>query len=213
MSQKEFENERWSGGSQNMQFRHSATLEMIKDGKVLDLGCGDGYLLSKLKKKGIEGYGIDFSDKAVEKCRKKNLNVVLGDLREGVDKFQIDKFEYVTILDNLEHLFFPEKVLKDASKVSQNVIISVPNFNSLPARLQVLKGYVPENNRPNKGHVYWFNYVNLMKMFENCNLEIVELKMNTFWENKIMIGKFLKMLTKYFPGLFALSFVVLLKEK
>jgi SAM-dependent methyltransferase len=39
-------------------------------GRVLDAGCGNGKTSAALAEKGFEVYGIDFSEKAVEYCRK-----------------------------------------------------------------------------------------------------------------------------------------------
>ena len=54
------------------------------------------------------------------------------------------------LLDVLEHHFEPSKLLAEAIRVSRKyIVLSVPNFNSLKARLQVLFGKVPLNNKPN----------------------------------------------------------------
>lgn len=52
-----FENNRWAEGPQARVFRHDACLELIKEGTVLDLGCGDGLLLSLLSKKAFKVKG------------------------------------------------------------------------------------------------------------------------------------------------------------
>jgi hypothetical protein len=88
------------------------------------------------------------------------------------------------------------------------VVISVPNFSSLPARIQVLFGKVPENNRPNKGHVYWFNWTGLGQLTSVAGLRISKLKTNVPREKAFLIGPFLKALALLSPNLFALSFVV-----
>jgi len=55
------------------------------------------------------------------------------------------------MLDILEHLYYPKALLLEASRVADKVIFSVPNFSSLPARMQTLFGLVPENNTAKKG--------------------------------------------------------------
>ncbi len=210
MSVKNFENKRWGESDQAFVFRHAKALEMIEKGqKVLDIGCGDGLLLSALAKKGVTGFGVDVSEEGARKCREKGLDVSVVDISADNLPFKDGSFDAVIMLDVLEHVYAPEELLKEAVRVSKKyVIISVPNFNSLPARLQMLLGKVPENNRPNKGHVYWFNYQNLMNMLKQNNLEVSIFATNTFFENKLFLGSVMKFLVQRFPALFALSFVI-----
>jgi len=199
MSVQELENKRWENNNQRVVFRHKEALKMVGRGNVLDIGCGDGLFLSMLKNNEVEG--VDVSNEGLKKCVEKGLKVSLCDFSKDKLPFSDDKFDNVIILDVLEHLYFPGPLLEEAKRVSKkNIIISVPNFNSLPARLQILFGKVPENNVANKGHIYWFNLNILKKMLEDNGLKIVDLRMNTFWR--------LNFFTKIFPSLFALSFVL-----
>lgn len=208
MSLIEFENKRWRESSQKIVFRHRVALEFISGGRILDLGCGDGLFMTMLKKKGVDCVGVDISPEAVNSCIEKGLDARLCNIESDSLPFVADEFDAVVLLDNLEHLFYPDALIEKAKRVGRQIIISVPNFNSLPARIQVLLGRVPENNRPNKGHVYWFNYNVLKNILKDSNLEIVEMRVNTFWENKIIIGVIMKKLAKLFPGLCALSFLI-----
>jgi len=208
MSVKKFENVRWENMVQKSFFRHSAILKLIKEKKVLDIGCGDGLFLTALKEKGVEAVGVDISDVAVKKCREKGLNVVLLDANDSSMPFSDKSFELVVLSDVLEHLYNPDDILIEAKRLSKKVLISVPNFNSLPARLQMLLGRIPENNKPSKGHIYWFNYSVLKDVLAKHGFEIKIIETNTFWENFWGVGVVMKKLKKYFPSLFALSFVV-----
>ena len=71
---------------------------------------------------------------------------------------------------------------------------------------------MPENNKPKKGHVYWFNYFILKKMLKDNNLKVVELKYNTQGSNIPGIKQLFMLLGKLLPNLFALSFVVLAEK-
>lgn len=213
-SVKEFENKRWREGDQTFVFRHAETIKMVEKGqKVLDIACGDGLLLRALAQKGALVSGVDISEEGVRKCKEKGLDVSVVDIATESLPFPDQTFDTVIMLDVLEHLYVPQELLGEATRVSKKyIIISVPNFNSLPARLQVLRGKVPENNRPNKGHVFWFTYDNLTKMCKQNNLNIAEFRTNTFFENRFLFGDITRFLADMFPALFALSFVVKLKK-
>lgn len=71
------------------------------DGKTIDIGCGDGLLVSKLK----DGFGIDPDPHAIELAREKGLKVA----RKSV--FDLNgKWEYMTCLNVIEHLDKPEVI-------------------------------------------------------------------------------------------------------
>lgn len=212
MGVKQFEDNRWLRDDQKICFRHRAALDMIDSGTILDLGSGDGLFLSLLKEKGISGEGLDISEEGVVKTRAKGLKASTFDF-SGKVPFEDNTFDVVVMLDLLEHLYVPEKLLKEAVRISKKMlIVSVPNFSSLPARIQTLLGSVPENNHPNKGHIFWFNYFILKKMTGDLNLTMVEMQTNTFWQDYFLVGVLLKFLARMWPSLFALSFVVQLKK-
>lgn len=63
----------WENKNQKMVRRHKIALTLIEKGKVLDFGCGDGLFLKLLKARGIEGFGLDNSEVAIDKCLKKKF--------------------------------------------------------------------------------------------------------------------------------------------
>ncbi|MDD5071717.1 MAG: class I SAM-dependent methyltransferase [Patescibacteria group bacterium] len=213
MDFKNFSNEYWRSRNQPLVYRHRTALDLIKDGKVLDLGCGDGLFIELLRGREIGAKGVDFSRTAIEKCKKKGLEAYFINSDQESLPIADNSFDYVTILDVLEHLPCPEKLLFEAKRISKKyLIISVPNFSSLPARIQMIRGRVPENNKKNKGHTFWFNYSVLEGLLKDNNLSIVELRVNTFWKNKPIMGELFERLALWRPSLFALSFVIKVKK-
>lgn len=210
----ELENQYWKKHKQTFEFRHGAALNLIKSGPVLDIGCGDGLLLKTLKGREINGKGLDISKTAVEKCRKNNLEAVQFDISTGQLPFQNNEFKTVIALDVLEHLYEPEKLLKEIHKISgKYAVLSVPNFSSLPARIQTLMGKIPENNIPKKKHVYWMNLKTISSLLDKVGFKIEEIQMNTFWSKKPLLAIFAKFGLKLFPQAFALSFVIKAKKQ
>ncbi len=211
MNTKSFEERRWSSYNQNIQFRHRAALSLLAESNsVLDVGTGSGLLIELLTHRNSKGRfeGVDISEEAVKKCSEENLSVQLILTAEKLP-YDSEEFEYVVLLDILEHTYEPLPILIEASRVaSKGVIVGVPNFSSLPARLQVIFGKVPENNRPNKGHVYWFNYYILKRLIANAALKTDGMEMNT----NSVFSFFKETLLSLMPNLFALSFVAKVKK-
>ena len=207
MSVQQFEDARWRGSDQKTEFRHKEAVKFIENGTVLDVGCGDGLLLTLLKQKGIIAEGVDISPEGVAKCVAAGFVAKVHSV-DGPLPYQDRSFDTVVLLDVLEHVYDPAVVLREVARVARmQVIVSVPNFSSLPARLQTLHGEVPENNRPHKGHVYWFNDAVLRGVVHDAGLAIETLRMNTFSPFST-----LGISPALWPNGLALSFVARLKR-
>ena len=210
-SVEQFQNSQWQKLGR-LNFSKNTILNLIDKGLTLDIGCGDGILLEHLNKKGIKGYGIDISSKAIEICSSRGIKCERADIAEKLP-FADASFDNVIMSDVLEHLFQPLNVLNEAHRVCKDhLYISVPNFASFPARIQVLLGKVPENNTPRDGHVYWMTHKVIVDLLKQSSFKVETIIVNTFWENIPIIGFVMKLLKQSFPSLFALSFIVKAKR-
>ncbi len=135
--------------------------ELIKpNARVLDLGCGNGDLLSLLKKeKNIHGAGIEISEQAIHQCIKKGLTVVHGDIDTELLDYSNKRFDYVILHESLQQVLYPEKVILESLRVGKKVIVGIPNFCHFNGRIQVFfKGNVPVTKElPDQ----WYNTPNL----------------------------------------------------
>ncbi len=174
---------------ENIRTDHKYILEMIKPGSnVLDLGCGDGELLSLLiKHKNCRATGIEIDEKAIYKCVERGVTVSHGDIDSGLSDYSDKRFDYVILNESLQEILNPEQVIAEALRVGRKVIVGIPNFCSLFARLQILfLGRVPVT----KGLPYkWYNTPNIrflsLKDFRDfCN------ERNILVEQEISISQF-----------------------
>ena len=117
--------------------------------KVLDLGCGEGDLLSHLKRdKNISGTGIESSEEKVAKCIEKGVQVLQGDITEEITDYPDHAFDYVILSQTLQQVFEPHKLLKELLRVGKHIIVSFPNFSHWAIRFQILfSGYAPKNRQ------------------------------------------------------------------
>ena len=115
-----------------------------KGSRVLDLGCGDGSLLSYLQREhGCTGYGVEIDDANVHACVKRGVNVVQLNLDEGLAMFEDDSFDVVLQINTLQHLRNAEVMLRETARVGKNAIVAFPNFAHWPKRRSVLRGRMP----------------------------------------------------------------------
>jgi methionine biosynthesis protein MetW len=128
--------------------------------KILDLGCGEGELLSFLKReKRVKGTGIESSEAKVTKCIEKGVQVLQGDITEEVHDYPDNTFDYVILSQTLQQVLEPDTLIKELLRVGKKIIVSFPNFSYWSIRLQILFfGYAPKNRQlPYE----WYNTPNI----------------------------------------------------
>jgi len=144
-----------------MRTDHKFILELIEpNSRVLDLGCGDGELLSLVMgQKNCRAAGIEIDEKAIYKCVERGVSVSHGDIDSGLADYSDKSFDYVILNESLQEVLNPEKVIAEALRVGRKVIVGIPNFCNLNARLQIFfLGQVPVTaGLPYK----WYNTPNL----------------------------------------------------
>jgi ubiquinone/menaquinone biosynthesis C-methylase UbiE len=105
-------------------------------GKVLDYGCGPGYLLSHfLERKNLECYGVDISQESIGKIRARfasysNLKEAIV-LNNHLTSYPDNYFDVITLVETLEHLsrsLIPNVLneLKRIIKLGGIILITTP---------------------------------------------------------------------------------------
>lgn len=113
--------------------------------RVLDLGVGDGALLKyMIEERGIVGYGLDVSPKAVAFCREQGLNVDLADVNRPISETVREPFDYIVLSEIIEHLPDPESLLDSLRPiVRKGILVSIPNTGFYHHRVRLLMGRFP----------------------------------------------------------------------
>lgn len=87
--------------------------------RVLDIGCGAGFLANKLASAGHEVVGIDLSEPSLEVARKhapsRKVQYKIMDAHELA--FSDGRFDVVCAMDVLEHTPLPDQLVREASRV------------------------------------------------------------------------------------------------
>lgn len=161
----------------NFYSTHSKVLKFIKpNSKVLDIGCNDGSFLNYLKnKKKCRVLGID----NILNKKKKIKNIIKKNLDNGLPNINYNNFDYIIMLDVIEHLSFPEKFLVDLKDKTKNnlnltLIFSTPNIAFLPMRISLLLGNF---NYAEKGilditHKRLFTFNSFLKIFKFSKFKV-----------------------------------------
>ncbi len=154
---------------------------------LLDIGCGDGELLLRLRNKYREVWGIDIAEPRINRIQKKfgnesNIHVRVEDINEKIG-FEDGSFDTITVVSVLEHVFDPYHVMKECRRllcVGGTLIVEVPNIAWLPYRIRLLMGKVPESpecegTEWDYAHLHSFTRTSLTNLFEKERFKVVRI--------------------------------------
>ncbi|KLI24303.1 methyltransferase type 11 [Brachyspira hyodysenteriae] len=98
----------------------SEYLKNIDYNKLLDIGCGTGYLINMLKKykATAEFYGLDLSEEMINISKSKNIKdaeFILGSANKL--PFNDNTFDIVTCIQSFHHYPYPDEAMKEVYRV------------------------------------------------------------------------------------------------
>jgi len=112
--------------------------------KVLDLGCGDGTLLTHLHETlETTGYGIEKDDTNWLAALKNGVDVIQMNLEEGLSGFEDQSFDTVILSQTLQAMHNTESIVQEMLRVGREVIVTFPNFGYWRNRMQITFGTMP----------------------------------------------------------------------
>jgi 2-polyprenyl-3-methyl-5-hydroxy-6-metoxy-1,4-benzoquinol methylase len=151
---------------------HLKVIQAIKSrGKLLDVGTHCGFFLRMARNQGWELYGIEPSLTNAKLAREKfGLNVLPTYLEDGV--FPPEFFDIVTLVDMLEHVTTPRKllsVIRGILKPDGILFIKVPNARWNLLKYQILNKFLKLKHVDifdSREHVVHYSQDSLTKMLD-----------------------------------------------
>ena len=158
---------------------HKRAIDEIQiNSNVLDLGCNNSGIADILKSE--KNCNITAVDKK-EKLDNNNSidNYISFDLDNGLPKIDYEKFDYILLLDVIEHLKEPEKfMVKLKEKIDKNpkvkIIISTPNIGFIIIRIMLLFGFFNYGKKGilDKTHTRLFTFSSFQNLLEQGGFKI-----------------------------------------
>ena len=112
-------------------------MKYIKKGKMLDVGCGGGFFLSKFSRN-FNKIGLDLDKRSAE-VGKKKFNMKILNKKLGEENLNKGSFDLIIFRGVIEHLYDPKKATDRAYKLLKKggylYFCATPNANSFPAWL------------------------------------------------------------------------------
>ncbi len=186
------------------QLNYEVVTDIIpENAKVLDLGCGDGTLFSKLiKEKNVTGVGVEINKDEVIKALDKGVAVIQGDIDKGLKQFPDKSFDYAILNQTLQSTEKPNLVMDEMLRTAKKAIVSFPNFAYWKVRFYLFfKGKMPKS----KSLPYeWYNTPNIHLMtvndfFEFCKKRNIKILKSVYLtRNKARSGILVRTITNFF---------------
>jgi len=187
----EFQNGAWVDYYNRLKFFPSSDLDnkinyknlleitrITKSGKLLEIGCGTGYLLQMARDDlGFDVFGVEPNIETSQFCReKRRLNVITGTLEQA--GFPESFFDVVYMRDVFEHVRKPQQLLQEIYKIMRRgglIVIEVPNVDGLIYKL------VGERHVCVFGfeHFNFFSKKSLKYVFKKTGFETIQIKMES----------------------------------
>jgi cyclopropane fatty-acyl-phospholipid synthase-like methyltransferase len=142
--------------------------EGLQNKTCLEIGYGSGEMLLYFASKGMAVYGFDFSEKAYSTARQRieeNKEKII--LIKSLEELTKQKFDYIFSFEVLEHIQDDEAALKSwVTQLKENgkVLISVPSHKNKFGKLD-----------ESVGHYRRYDKNDLVQLFENAGLEVMQL--------------------------------------
>lgn len=162
----------------------------VKQGKVLDVGCGPGIFLKLFNDRGWEVSGVEPSLWARQHARERfNIHSVVGDMDE-IDKD--DKYDLIVIMDTLEHLFNPKELLfkvRKLIKLDGLLYITTPDIGSLVASALGRYWWSIISS-----HLFYFDRETIRHLLELTGFKVINIKT---YGRTFSVGYWLSRLFRY----------------
>jgi homoserine O-acetyltransferase/O-succinyltransferase len=137
-------------------------VELVPPGaSILDLGCGAGGLLARLRAaKTRRLVGVELDEKNIVACVTRGLDVIQADLNKGLGAFAEGEFDCVLLSQTLQAVYDVDGLLREMLRVGRTCIVSIPNFGYHALRRMLAE----EGRAPKSGgvlHYEWYNTPNI----------------------------------------------------
>lgn len=150
--------------------RYIRVIKKYKDGgHLLDIGCGNGYFLTRAKDSGYSVEGQEISPLFINYCRQElNLVVHSGELEKL--KLEVASFDVITMFDVIEHVYHPDKLLNECKRLLKPGGILVITTHDAGNFLAKRYGHKWHMIYP-IGHIYYFTSQTLRSLIKSADFK------------------------------------------
>jgi homoserine O-acetyltransferase len=162
--------------------------------RVLDLGCGNGDLLSRLEReRQVAGTGVEIDIGHIVRTIDAGHNALLEDINDGLQMIPDDSYDVAVLGETLQVVLRPREVLHQILRVAREAVVAFPNFGYLPVRGSLLlKGRMPKaNSLPYEWYdtpnIHLFTLADFLRLCEQDGLTVKKIHgLSRSWVGRLL---------------------------
>lgn len=142
------------------------------DSKLCDIGCGKGDFLYAVRERIVEGKGIDSNVEPMEDGR---ISLIKSSLKKKIP-LDSEHFDCVSMLAVIEHLEYPEAILKEISRILKTggvLILTTPTPRAKPLLEFLSYKLNIVDMKQIREHKNYFTRECLKNMLENAGFNLI----------------------------------------
>lgn len=155
----------------------------LKPVSILDVGCGEGFTLARLKRSRIGTVleGVENSTTAIKLAKKMYPGILIKEASIYELPYEDNSFDLVICTEVLEHLEDPKAALLELKRVSKKcILISVPN-EPIFTIANFLRGKYLKNFGNHPEHIQHWSKYSLKKFVRANKLKVSQVKTPFPW--------------------------------
>ncbi|PHS24220.1 MAG: hypothetical protein COA83_08560 [Methylophaga sp.] len=144
--------------------------DYVENGKLLDVGCGNGRYLATMRSLGWDVQGVELSEDGLKVCLASGLPVHHGDLKSA--SFADDSFDVITVRHVIEHIRESHPFMTELARTLKpdgKLIIVTPNSDAFALGRDYLGANWYANDVPR--HLILFSRDNLGQLASKHGLQ------------------------------------------
>ena len=157
---------------------HSFVVDAMPNGaRVLDLGCGGGLVAAAIRRRGCYVAGVDTRRPDAAMLDEFHQH----DLNRGLPDIAFADFDFILLLDVLEHLTEPERFIAELARLGDSrhgtkIVVSTGNVAFVVTRLMLLIGQFNYGKRGilDLTHTRLFTFSSMRRLFEQQGFLVLE---------------------------------------
>lgn len=168
--------------------------------KILDIGCGNGSVASRLAEEGHDVTAVDASPDGIEIARSAFPKVrfeVCSVYDDSVLAIAGDAIESIVAIEVIEHLFYPKKLFEQSYRILRpggRLVVSTPYHGYLKnLAISLVNGWDRHFRVDwDGGHIKFFSKVTLARMARDAGFHISHFRgvgrVPGLWKSMIMVA-------------------------
>jgi ubiquinone/menaquinone biosynthesis C-methylase UbiE len=183
-------------------------LKSKKFGKILDIGCGSGYILHEIRKHfpNSDLYGVDLESKSIDLAKKiTNEKYQVANAEKLSEYFEKEFFDCVISTDVMEHIENYKENISEVYKILKPggiFYVYTPSINGILSKSKMADLY-HQNSKSLMYDQRYFTNQGLANDLKDANFKIIENFQHNFFAQEIitqLIKFFLKFIKKEYDN-------------